>query len=81
MLSVSTTRGLLNAAFHYNDKNFMLQGGQKHRDLKLSMFTRLNDPDQYIYVENISKNRGGGLDQLKLKHKKVPIRASPSSGE
>ena len=81
MLSVSTPRGLLNAVFYYNGKNFVLRGGQEHRDLKLSMFTRLKDPDRYIYVENISKNRGGGLGQLTLEHKKVPICASPSSGE
>ena len=81
ILNTCTPRGLLNAVFYYNGKNFVLHGGQEHRDLKLSMLTRLKDPDRYVYVENSSKNRGGGLGQLRLEHKKVPVYSCPSAGE
>ena len=81
ILNTYTPRGLLNAVFYYNGKNFVLHGGQEHRDLKLSMLTRLKDPDRYVYVENSSKNRGGELGQLRLEHKKVPVYSCPSAGE
>ena len=60
-LNVSTPMGLLRAVFFYNGKCFCLRGGQEHRDLKLSQLERLSDPDRYVYRENSSKNRQGGL--------------------
>ncbi len=47
----------------------------------MSKLLRLKDPDRYIYTENISKNRAGGLAQLRLEHKQVPVYASSSAGE
>ena len=76
VLNDSTPRGLLRAVFYYNGKNFILRGGQEHRDLKLSQLERLTNPDRYVYTENASKNRGGGLGQLSLEHKRVPVYAS-----
>ena len=45
----------------------------------MSQLTRLQNPDRYIYT-NSSKDRGGGLGQLNLEHKRVPVYASPSAG-
>ena len=81
VLNTSSPHGLLNAVFYYNGKNFILRGGQEHRDLKLSMLIRKTQPDRYIYVENASKNRGGGLGQLRVEHKKVPIHSNSDAGE
>ena len=55
-----------NAVFFYNGKNFVLRGGNEHRDFRLSMLVREENPDRYVYTENASKNRGGGLGQLTL---------------
>ena len=57
-------------------KNFILRGGQEHHDLKLSQLQRLTNPGRYVYTENTSKNRGGGLGQLSLEHKRVPVYTS-----
>ena len=81
VMNTSSPRGLLNAVFFYNGKNFALRGGKEHRDFSLSMLVRKENPDRYIYTENASKNRGGGLGQLTLEHKTVPIYATPSAGE
>ena len=80
ILNLDTPQGLLNAVLYYNGKNFVLRGGQEHRDLKFSQLTQLRNPDCYMYVEKSSKNRGGGLGQLHLEHKKVPVYASSSVG-
>ena len=77
VLNVTTPFGLLRAVFFNNGKCFCLRGGQEHRDLKLSQLERLNDPDRYIYRENSSKNRKGGLRELRLEHKSVSIIATP----
>lgn len=62
-------------------KCFCLRGGQEHRDLTLSHFKRLKDPDRYVYCEHVSKNRPGGLDLIKLDHKSASIVANPEVGE
>ena len=73
VLNDSTSRCLLRAVFCYN---FILQVGQEHRDLKLLQFKRLTNSDLYVYTGNASKSRGGGLGQLSLEHKRVPVYAS-----
>ena len=70
---------LLRAVFYYHGKNFCLRGGSEHRDLKLSQLRR--DRDGYTYTENSSKNRAGGLAQLKLENKTVHITEVPEAGE
>ena len=53
--------------FFNNAKQFCLRGGEEHRNLKFSQFERTEN--RYIYTENSSKNRSGGLAQLNVKHK------------
>ena len=80
VLNVGTPLGLLRAVFFYNGKCFCLRGGQEHRDLQLSQLKRLYCPDRYMYYENTSKNRKGGLSELQLEHKSFPSYANPDAG-
>ena len=80
VLNVETPLGLLRAVFYYNGKCFCLRGGQEHRDFKLSQLKRMNGPDRYIYYENSSKNRKGGISELRLEHKNVYSFANPEVG-
>ncbi len=73
-MSVNNPRGLLRAVFYYNGKNFCLRGGEEHRGLKLSQLKRTKTG--YTYTENASKNRAGGIAQLRLENKVVDIVAS-----
>ena len=50
---------LLRSVFFYNCKKFCLRGGEEHGSLKISQMKRSNDA--YVYTENGSKNRSGGL--------------------
>ncbi|XP_064384924.1 zinc finger MYM-type protein 2-like isoform X2 [Halichondria panicea] len=70
---------LLRAVFYYNGKCFCLRGGVEHRDLRLSQLRR--EKDGYTYTENSSKNRAGGIAQLKLDNKSVFIAEVPEAGE
>ena len=70
---------LQRAIFFYNGKVFCLRGGSEHRSLMLTQLKRVEDG--YIYTENVSKNRPGGIAQLKLKNKKVKIVANPDARE
>jgi len=45
VLSAGTPKGLLNAVFFYNGKNFLLRGGAEHRSLKFSQLTRSFNTD------------------------------------
>ena len=80
VLNDTSPDGLLRALFFNNRKNFCLRGGQEHRDLGLSQIHRMKLPDKYVYNENSSKNRQGGLAQLKLEHKNVSIIANKDVG-
>ena len=71
---------LLNAVFFYNGKNICLRGGKEHRALKISQFVRSYDPDQYVYKENGSKNRSGGLYECRVENKSVVIMACKDAG-
>ena len=79
-LSAETPKGLLRAVFFQNGKSFCLRGGEEHRSLKLSQLKRENNPSRYIYTEFASKNRAGGLAQLRVKNKSVSISAVPQAG-
>lgn len=61
-------------------KNFCLQGGQEHLDLKLSQFQRFGSPLLYVYIKNASKNHSGGLAQIRVKNKVVLIVDVPEAG-
>ena len=77
VINLSTPQGLSNAVFFYNGKNFCLRGGQEHRDLKFSQIKRktvnVNGCIKvcYEYTEHGSKNRSGGIKQLRLENKVV----------
>ena len=77
VINLTTPQGLANAVFFYNGKNFCLRGGQEHRDLKFSQLKRKtvevngNVRVCYEYTEHGSKNRSGGLKQLKIENKVV----------
>ena len=43
--------------------------------------TRKKEPDHYVYVETGSKNRSGGLKELNVENKVVPVYASAAAGE
>lgn len=81
VLNTTTPLGLLRAVFDGIGKCFCLRGGQEHRDLTLSHFKRLENPDRYVHCEHISKNHPGGLNLMKLDHKSVTIIANREVGE
>ena len=78
VMGIDTPLTLFRAVFFYNGKNFCLRGGEEHRNLKLSQLKRTGEG--YIYTENASKNRAGGLSQLRLENKIVPVMAHPEVG-
>ena len=80
VINVDSPKGLLRSVFYFNGKCFCLRGGQEHRDLGISQLQRLYKPDRYVYSENASKNRPGGITQTRLCHKSVTIVANPLAG-
>ena len=80
VLSTKTPDGLQKAVFYYLGKVCCLRGGEEQHKLKLSQFTRLHNPERYIYTENGSKNRNGGFYQLHIENKVVPIFKNPGAG-
>ena len=79
VLNSSTPMGLLRAVFFLNGKNFCLRGRDEHRNLRISQMRRYYNPHKYVYTENASKNRQGGLKQLRVENKSVPILATPEA--
>ena len=77
VMNQDTPVGLLNCVFFLNGKNVCLRGGTEHRDLKLSQFKRevvkinRDSKVRYTYTEHGSKNRSGGLKQLRTQNKVV----------
>ena len=61
VMSIKTPKGLLRAAFYFRGKCFCLRGGQEHRDFSISQLECLQRPDRYVYHENSSKNKQGGI--------------------
>ena len=57
----------------YFELNFCLRGDEEHRSLKISQFRKEKDPDRYVHTEYYSKNRSGGLANMRIEHKIVPI--------
>ena len=66
-------KALFRAVFFLNGRNFCLRGGDEHRRLKLSQIKRYSAPDRYVNTENSSKNRSGGMAQMRVAHKVAPI--------
>ena len=77
VLNPETPQGLLNCVFFVNDKNFCCTVGVEHRELKLSQLCRevvtVNGEAtvRYTYTEYGSKNRSGGLKQLRQENKVI----------
>ena len=59
MLRVDSPLKLLHSAFFSVGKVFCIKGSQEQRNLKPSQFQQKCDPDQYVYIENGSKNNSG----------------------
>ena len=80
-MGLDSSRSLQNAAFFIVGKMFSLRGGAEHRLLKLSQITRMANPDQYVYHENVSKNHNGSFKKIHVKKKVVLIYACPEVGD
>ena len=90
VLSGDSPGGLLCAVFYYNGLNFVLRGGQEHRNLKIPQLNLRTVPDPentgdqidcVEYSEHGSKNHPGGRHQLNLHNKTVVQYARPELGE
>ena len=77
IIGVDTPKSLQFAVFFYVGKFFCLRGGEEQRRLGPSNFIRSSDPDCYTYLEHGSKNRSGGLAELRVENKAVPCYAVP----
>jgi hypothetical protein len=82
VMGLHSPKSLVRTVFFYIGKVFGLRGREEHRALKLSQFERLKDPDRYyVYTENESKNRNGGLGQLAVRNKVVSVFANDIKGD
>ena len=66
---------------YFLGKRFCIRGGDEQRGLGPSQFRRSSDPDCYTYVEHGSKNRVGGVAELRIENKVVPCYSVPENGE
>ena len=85
VLGVHSPDSLLRAAFYTVGLHFCLRGGQEHRDLKRSQFTRIpedgyDSSTYYQYVENGSKNYQGRFSETGQVNKIGRAYAQPDSG-
>ena len=76
-IGCTTPKNLQRAVFFYVGKRFCIRGGDEQRKLGPSQFVRSHDPDCFTYIEHGSKNRAGGIAQLRLENKCVPCYAVP----
>ena len=81
VLGITTPKRLQHAVFYYTHtctgKCFCIRGGEEQRRLGPSHFICSEKSDCYTYVEHGSKNRSGGLAQLRIENKGVPCYAVP----
>ena len=77
VLGDASPKSLQRAVFYYIGKRFCVRGGEEQRKLGHSQFQRTERPDSYTYVEHGSKNRSGGLAQLRQENKCVPCYSIP----
>ena len=67
-------KGITLCCFFLNGKTFALHGGNEHRCLKISQIVCNIPPEgkvRYTYMENCSKNRAGGFNQLSVPNEVV----------
>ena len=81
ILGCSSPTALQRTVFFYLGKNFCLRGGEEQQELKPSQLIRKRNPGQNVYVETGSKNRSGGLKEMNVDNKVVPIYACPAAGK
>ncbi len=74
-IGCTTPKNLQRVVFFFIGKRFCVRGGEEQRRLGPSQFLRTEDPDCYTYIEHGSKNRSGGLAQLRVENKCVPCYA------
>ena len=80
VLGVHSPTSLQNAVFYYNGKTFALRGiGEQYR-LEVSQLVREYSPDRYVYTENRSKNRSGGIGDFNVPNKIVLVYSNPAAG-
>jgi hypothetical protein len=84
-LGVDSPASLLRATFYTVGLHFCLRGGQEHRDLKRTQFTRVptdgySGSTYYQYVENGSKNYQGRFNETGQPNKVGRAHAQPNSG-
>ena len=84
VLGIASPESLLRAVFYTVGLHFSLRGGQEHRDLKCSQFTRVpadryDSNTYYQYVENGSKNYQGRFSEIGQSNKIVRAYAQPNS--
>ena len=72
---------LQNAAFYIVGKMFCLRGGTELRNLRPSQISRMNDPNQYVYNEYVSKTNNGTFKKFHVKSKVVPVVECPEAAE
>ena len=77
MIGTSSPKALQRAVFFYNGKVVCIRRGEEQRKLGHSNFMRTSEPECYTYVEHGSKNKAGGLAQLRRENKRVPCVAVP----
>ena len=70
-MSIESPKSLQRAVFYYLGKHFCIRGGEEQRRLGPSQLVRSSNPDKYTYVEYGSKNRSGGLAQIRIENKTV----------
>ena len=81
LIGTKTPKALQNAAFFMVGKMFSLRGRVELRQLRPSQVRRHNNPDRYVYTENVSKTRNGTFKHLHVPNKVVPLFGSPEAGE
>lgn len=77
VLGDSNPTSLQRAVFYYIGKVCCVRGEDEQRKLGPSQFLRAENPDSYMYVEHGSKNRSGGLAQLRQENKCVSFYSLP----
>ena len=81
VFNINNPKALQRAVFYYIGKVFCIRGGQKQRTLELSNFKWSAkpgcDPHSVMYIEHGSKNRPGGLRDMRVENKEITCHPCP----
>ena len=79
MFNINNPKALQRAVFYYIEKCFCIRGGQEQRSLAPSNFKWSAKPGcdlhSVTYIEHGSKNRPGGLSDMRVENKEVTCHA------